>query len=252
MGEAFILRKGGGGGTQAIPPTITIVEIGFTNVIFNITNNDSESGIILYELGDPTPDEVKIELAGGATSDNIEIINLSEDTTYNLYSWITITGKVQSETTIKEFQTNFIELGLIAMWYGTAETVPTGWQLCNGTNGSPDLRNRFVMGNGSTYTIGQTGGSANAVLLTHTHTASTSASGAHTHSIKIGSYGGTTGAGGRTATGDTWTNHSTGGAGSHTHTHTYSIASSGSSATNANLPPYRALFYIIKVPSGGA
>ena len=41
-------------------------------------------------------------------------------------------------------------------------------------NGTPDLRNRFVVGAGSTYAVNATGGSANATLVSHSHTASTS------------------------------------------------------------------------------
>ena len=45
------------------------------------------------------------------------------------------------------------------MWSGSASEIPTGWQFCDGTNGTPDLRNRFVVGSGRTYSIGDTGGS---------------------------------------------------------------------------------------------
>ena len=50
-----------------------------------------------------------------------------------------------------------IPIGMIVMWSGT--TIPTGWKLCNGENGTPDLRDRFIVGSGNTYTIGNTGGS---------------------------------------------------------------------------------------------
>ena len=48
--------------------------------------------------------------------------------------------------------------------------------MCNGTNGTPDLRDRFVVGAGSTYVVGGTGGSKDAVVVDHTHTG-TAASG---------------------------------------------------------------------------
>jgi len=35
--------------------------------------------------------------------------------------------------------------GIIKLWYGSIATIPSGWQLCNGTNGTPDLRNTFIM-----------------------------------------------------------------------------------------------------------
>ena len=50
-------------------------------------------------------------------------------------------------------------VGGIIMWSGTIAAIPTGWALCNGSNGTPDLRDRFVIGAGSTYAVGATGGS---------------------------------------------------------------------------------------------
>ena len=160
--------------------------------------------------------------------------------------------------------------GMIILWSGSVGTIPSGWALCNGSSGTPDLRNRFVVGAGSTYNPNNTGGSANATLVSHNHTASTSTTGAHSHSGStntVGNHvhtanlysssviGGAQGAeGGNSYTGSTF---STNGAGAHSHTvsipssgthnHTVSVNSSGTSATNANLPPYYALAYIMKL-----
>ena len=41
--------------------------------------------------------------------------------------------------------------GLIAIWSGSLGSIPSGWVLCNGANGTPDLRNSFILGAGSTY-----------------------------------------------------------------------------------------------------
>ena len=57
--------------------------------------------------------------------------------------------------------------GSIIPWYGNASNIPNGFRLCNGTNGTPDLRNRFIVGAGSTYGLGNTGG-ADSVKLTGT------------------------------------------------------------------------------------
>ena len=55
--------------------------------------------------------------------------------------------------------------GFIGMWSGSLAAIPTGWTLCDGTNGAPDLSDRFVVATGSTYTaIGATGGQ-NSVTL---------------------------------------------------------------------------------------
>lgn len=65
--------------------------------------------------------------------------------------------------------------GCIVMWSGAASDIPAGWHLCDGTNGTPDLRDRFVIGAGSTYAPGATGGNAQVTLTKeqlpeHTHT----------------------------------------------------------------------------------
>ena len=62
--------------------------------------------------------------------------------------------------------------GMIMLWSGSTGTVPSGWRLCDGGGGTPDLRNRFVVGAGSSYAVNATGGSANATLVSHSHTLS--------------------------------------------------------------------------------
>lgn len=63
--------------------------------------------------------------------------------------------------------------GVITMWYGTIATIPTGWVLCNGSNGTPDMRNRFPIGSSGdgsgSYPKGATGG---ATSVTHNHSVS--------------------------------------------------------------------------------
>jgi hypothetical protein len=135
--------------------------------------------------------------------------------------------------------------GGIIIWSGSAAAIPAGWLLCDGTSSTPDLRDRFVVGAGSTYAVGATGGSANAVAVSHTHTASTNTTGAHTHSIptwqsdvgepnfyRVYARGLSAGSINTDSAGD--------------HSHTVTVASAGVSGTNANLPPYYALCYIMK------
>jgi microcystin-dependent protein len=128
-------------------------------------------------------------------------------------------------------------------------SIPSGWALCNGSNGTPDLRNRFVVGAGSTYAVDGTGGSADAIVVSHTHTAtstSTVTDPGHVH--QLGSAGGFAGGGFPT-------NETQGASGFASSSATTGItvatsttnASTGSSGTNANLPPYYALAYIIKL-----
>jgi len=129
---------------------------------------------------------------------------------------------------------------MIILWSGSVASIPSGWVLCNGSSSTPDLRDRFVVGAGSTYAVGGTGGSANATLVSHTHTATVSDPG-HFHSANV--------SGGATVNWYPGASYSANGMGS-TSTSTTGIGVSnsteGSSATNANLPPYYALCYIMK------
>jgi hypothetical protein len=139
---------------------------------------------------------------------------------------------------------NAFVAGMIMLWSGSSATIPTGWLLCDGSNSTPDLRNRFVVGATSTYAVGATGGSADAIVVSHTHTATVTDSG-HTHTTGV--TGSTTvgdGSGGGNRTYPTGNGGST--TGSATTGITVSNSTTGSSGTNANLPPYYALCYIMK------
>jgi len=80
----------------------------------------------------------------------------------------------------------YIPVGGIIMWSGSVASIPSGWDLCNGSNGTPDLRNRFVVGAGSGYAVDATGGSADAIVVSHNHSATsttTIADAGHNHGI---------------------------------------------------------------------
>ena len=139
--------------------------------------------------------------------------------------------------------------GMIMLWSGSSATIPSGWLLCDGSNSTPDLRNRFVVGATSTYAVGATGGSADAIVVSHTHTGTTSANGSHSHDIQgQDNQAAPNGLCGELANIENYgygcATRSTSTVGNHTHT--FTTDSSGSSGTNANLPPYYALCYIMK------
>lgn len=52
-----------------------------------------------------------------------------------------------------------IPRGIISMWAGGVDAIPFGWHLCDGTNGTPDLRDRFIVAAGNSYSSGHIGGS---------------------------------------------------------------------------------------------
>lgn len=51
-----------------------------------------------------------------------------------------------------------VPAGSIIPWYGNLANIPDGFALCDGTKGTPNLRNRFLVGAGSNYALGDTGG----------------------------------------------------------------------------------------------
>jgi hypothetical protein len=156
-----------------------------------------------------------------------------------------------------------IPYGAIIMWSGAIVAIPIGWTLCDGNNGTPDLRNRFVVAAGGSYVVGAVGGAASSSATTsaagaHTHGGATGSTSltiqqmpAHTHSLPQAVQ--------TTADGSSWSSHkafnnvgsisttnSTGGGQGHNH----SIASEGNhvhSLSVAIIPPYYALCFIMKV-----
>jgi microcystin-dependent protein len=180
--------------------------------------------------------------------------------------------------------------GSLTMWAGAVASPPTGWLACNGANvsrstysalfavvgtsfgigdnattfGLPNLLNRFPVGAGDTYALAATGGSANAIVVSHTHTANSAVTDpGHTHFIAANVYDsseatltasnqvklGDSGAvdtryklfGTSTAATLGLTSNATTGV-----TVVTTNSTEGSSATNANLPPYVAVGFIIK------
>ena len=137
---------------------------------------------------------------------------------------------------------NAFVAGMIMLWSGSSASIPSGWLLCDGSSSTPDLRNRFVVGAGSTYAVGATGGTADAIVVSHTHTIN-DPSHAHSFGNNIPASFTDTDRGSSSSTFslDSPINPNTAAA-----TTGITINSAGSSGTNANLPPYYALCYIMK------
>ena len=136
--------------------------------------------------------------------------------------------------------------GMILLWSGSIATIPAGWAICNGTAGTPNLMDRFVVGAGSAYAVGSTGGTT-----THVHNVAVGGTALtinqlppHSHGPEAGSTGfitNGTGAGNPTGGGTLGTSPATGLTGfgeAHSHTAT--------ADTRDHRPPYYALAYIRK------
>lgn len=138
--------------------------------------------------------------------------------------------------------------GGIILWSGSIASIPSGWALCNGSNGTPDLRNRFVVGAGNSYAVAATGGSADAIVVSHSHSASSSVTDpGHTHQYAPGNDIFTAGSGSAKVQVDQFTDLRATASSTTGITVSTSVDSAGSSGTNANLPPYYALAYIMKL-----
>ena len=109
--------------------------------------------------------------------------------------------------------------GMVVIWSGAILDIPDGWVLCDGNNGTPDLRNRFIIGAGDSYAPAETGGA-----LTHTHSINFDS---HEHSLKSGSPL-------EVAAGTDWSSN------------TEEEDITGGASWESNLNPYYALAYIMK------
>lgn len=171
---------------------------------------------------------------------------------------LTVTGTATGSTpSVSDDSTKFattafvrdiIPSGVIVMWSGSIATIPSGWYLCDGNNSTPDLRNKFIIAANAddsgvaktavTGSVTQTGGSKDAIVVSHTHTI-TDPGHAHSYnrdSLDLLDGGPFTRRSGTGADANTTSTATTG----------ITVNSSGSSGTNANLPPYYALAYIMK------
>ncbi len=148
--------------------------------------------------------------------------------------------------------------GMIILWSGSVASIPSGWALCNGASGTPNLRNKFILGAYSDTVSAAypncpphaTGGYEDATLPSHTHAGTTNGGGSHNHTIphnlvQIVSSGGNIDRDNETQTKKTISGQSTGSAANHTHS--FTTNSSGTSATDKNIPPFYALAYIMKL-----
>lgn len=144
-------------------------------------------------------------------------------------------------TEINGLEIDSIPSGVVVSWYGDKANVPSGWAICDGTNGAPDLRDRFIVGAGNSYSLKATGGS-DKVSLTADQNGPHSHSGTASSSQKV------------VVPGDDFYHVVGDHIGSHdidgewgTVNITLTTGSSGKGAAHENRPPYYALYFIMKL-----
>ena len=236
-----------------------------------VVHNAATGGKVHVKTSAATGVEVSPGLKTVVYCDGTNVVSvlpqaLNESTTTN--NVLSYNGTTWVASTVASVFSPF-SAGMILNWAGDLASPPSGWLTCDGTSKStstystlhtaigyafggsgsnfnvPDMRDKFVIGAGSTYNVAATGGSADAVIPTHTHTASSASGGSHSHTIDRGGGVGapyyiTYGDGNNNFQATTPTN--SGGA----HSHTVTVNSTGVSPTGANLPPYVGLGFIIK------
>lgn len=124
---------------------------------------------------------------------------------------------------------NPVPVGGIIMWSGSVASIPSGWALCNGLNGTPNLQDRFIVGAGSSYNPNDTGGAASVTLTTAQMPA-------HSHSVSSRTY--SSGGGGQGPWPFVGGPATTGGS--------ISMNTAGEDQPHENRPPYYALAYIMR------
>ena len=244
---------------------VNLSPIGNSEQFFDNNGIPLSGGLLYtYQAGSSTPLATYTDI--NATTANANPIVLNSSGRLDNEIWLTygynykFVLKTSAATTLGTYDNIYgivgvqtavgttIPTGMISLWYGAIGSVPTGWYLCDGSNGTPDLRDKFVVGAGSTYSVAATGGSTDAIVVTHTHTAtstSTVTDPGHTHtpgSISTGNRNAGTSNGGSVQDPGAIPTATTG----ITVATTTTNANAGTSGTNANLPPYYALAYIMK------
>ena len=122
---------------------------------------------------------VKLRLTGSDSSTDDVLVTAGSQVNF---SSVTANGFTINSTAT----TTQVPSGIVVLWSGASNAIPSGWSLCDGTGSTPDLRNKFIVGAGDNYAVDATGGSANTPVVSHSHgsgniSGNSSNTGSHTH-----------------------------------------------------------------------
>ena len=222
------------------------------------TNNPLPTWGVVTTFSSARDSQYRFQMAADGYSDGYLYYRCSslDRQTAGMNKW-TDWHRILDSTNVKQYA---FTKGMIIIWSGSSSNIPSGWALCNGSNGTPNLSGRFVLGyagSGTASSVGKTGGSESVTLTTsqmptHNHDAnhrhltvingdmSWSANAYNGWSIQwdhgdAGSDGGT-GHIGYTS----YPNNSSSG---------FSTGSTGGGLAHNNMPPYYVLCYIMYIGS---
>jgi len=246
---------------------VNLSPIGNGFQFFTTTGQPLAGGLIYtYQAGSSTPLATYTDNTGNTANANPIVLGTDGRPTNEI--WLTygynykFVLKDAGGTTIQTYDNLYgiigtapasgatIPAGLIAMWSGSIGSVPSGWYLCDGSNGTPNLTDRFIVGAGASYAVNATGGATSVTLTTnnlpaHTHTATSVVTDpGHAHLSNAGvspSGGGTLAGGSGLGLGSINTSTATTGI-----TVATTNASTGSGTSFSILPTYYALAFIQK------
>ena len=168
--------------------SVNLSPIGNSEQFFDNNGVPLSGGLLYaYQAGSSTPLATYTTISGTVANANPIVLNSSgrlDNEVWLTYGYFykfvletatgTLLGTYDNIYGIVGVQTavgTTIPTGMINLWYGDIGSVPSGWYLCDGANGTPDLRDKFVVGAGSTYSVAATGGTKDSVTVAHTHTA---------------------------------------------------------------------------------
>lgn len=173
---------------------------------------------------------LRIVFKNKSDSVNPNIVNYiaADSTVARTYTFPDISGTIAVNGAVD----GVVPVGGIIMWSGTISTIPLNWRLCNGQNGTPDLRDRFIVGASQdeggiaktniTTDLTISGGSKDAIVVSHTH--------GYDKPTYLGTAETPAPAGAVSRATDSATTDS-----------------AGESGVNKNLPPYYALAFIMRI-----